>query len=140
MEKLIIIAGSKSDESLAQKGFELCEQLGIKYDFRVFSAHRNLDELLEFLAEVEKENKTEVIIAIAGLSAALPGVVASKVKIPVIGVPVECGALRGVDALLSIVQMPKGVPVATMAIGVPGMLNSIYFAKRILDLKETKNA
>lgn len=139
MKKLLIIAGSKSDESLAQKGFVLCDALKIEYDFRIFSAHRNLDELLEFLKEVEKDDKTQAIICIAGLSAALPGVVASKVEIPVIGVPVECGALRGVDALLSIVQMPKGVPVATMAIGIPGMLNAVHFAKRIFDLKGEKN-
>lgn len=134
MEKLVIIAGSKSDEALVQKGLDLCKELGIKYEFKVFSAHRNLDELLAYLKEVEQARKTKVIIAIAGLSAALPGVVAAKVSIPVIGVPVECGALRGVDALLSIVQMPKGNPVATMAIGTAGMLNSVYFAKKILDL------
>ncbi len=134
MEKLVIIAGSKSDEAFVQKGLDLCNELGIKYEFKVFSAHRNLDDLLTYLKDVEQGGKTKVIIAVAGLSAALPGVVAAKVSIPVIGVPVECGALRGVDALLSIVQMPKGVPVATMAIGTAGMLNSVYFAKRILDL------
>jgi 5-(carboxyamino)imidazole ribonucleotide mutase len=112
----------------------LCQELGIKYDFKVFSAHRNLDELLAYLKDIEQKGKTKVIIAVAGLSAALPGVVAAKVSIPVIGVPVECGALRGVDALLSIVQMPKGNPVATMGIGSAGMLNAVYFAKRILDL------
>lgn len=134
MEKLVIIAGSKSDEAFVQKGLDLCKELGIEYEFKVFSAHRNLDELLSYLKSIEQNGKTKVIIAVAGLAAALPGVVAAKVSIPVIGVPVECGPMNGVDALLSIAQMPKGNPVATMAIGTAGMLNSVYFAKRILDL------
>lgn len=133
MKELLIIAGSKSDERFVEQGLKICEELGIDFEFKIFSAHRNLEELLNFLEEVEKKGKTQVIIAVAGLAAALPGVIAAKVKIPVIGVPVDCGPLKGVDALLSIAQMPKGVPVATMAIGNAGMINSIYFAKRILD-------
>jgi 5-(carboxyamino)imidazole ribonucleotide mutase len=134
MKELIIIAGSKSDEALVKQGLAVCGELKIDFDFKVISAHRNLDELLQYLDEIEKAGETKVIIAVAGLSAALPGVIASKVKIPVIGVPVDGGPLNGIDALLSIVQMPKGVPVATMAIGKAGMINSIHFAKRILDL------
>lgn len=134
MKELVIIAGSKSDESFVEQGLKLCRELGIDYEFKVYSAHRNLEELMGYLTNVEKNGKTKVIVAVAGLAAALPGVVAAKVKIPVIGVPVDCGALNGVDALLSMVQMPKGVPVATMAIGNAGMQNSIHFAKRILDL------
>lgn len=132
MKELLIIAGSKSDEDFVRQGLKLCEELGIEAEFKIFSAHRNLEDLLKYLEAVEKAGKTKVIIAVAGLAAALPGVVAAKVKLPVIGVPVNCGPLNGMDALLSIVQMPKGVPVATMAIGNAGMINSIHFAKRII--------
>lgn len=138
MKEVVVIAGSKSDESFVAQGLKICEELGIDFEFKIFSAHRNLDELIEYLDTVEKNCKTKVIIAVAGLAAALPGVIAAKVKIPVIGVPVDCGPLKGVDALLSIAQMPKGVPVATMAIGTAGMVNSIYFAKRILDIGVSK--
>lgn len=134
MKELVIIAGSNSDETFVEQGLKICEELKIDYEFKIFSAHRNLEELLEYLETIEKNGETKVIVAVAGLSAALPGVVAAKVKLPVIGVPVDCGPLNGVDALLSIAQMPKGVPVATMAIGKAGMINSIYFAKRILNI------
>lgn len=134
MKEVVIIAGSKSDEDFVKQGLKICDELKIDAEFQVFSAHRDLQNLLEYLEKVEKNGKTKVIIAVAGLAAALPGVVAAKVKIPVIGVPVDCGPLNGLDALLSIVQMPKGVPVATMAIGKAGMINSIHFAKRILDI------
>jgi len=132
MKEVVIIAGSKSDEGFVEQGIKLCSELGIGCEFKVYSAHRNLEELLKYLEAVEKNGKTKIIIAVAGLAAALPGVVAAKVKLPVIGVPVNCGPLNGMDALLSIVQMPKGVPVATMAIGNAGMQNAIHFAKRIL--------
>lgn len=133
MKKVVIIAGSKSDEDFVQQGLKVCKELKIDAEFKIFSAHRNLEELLKYLEAIEKNGETKIIIAVAGLAAALPGVIAAKVKIPVIGVPVDCGPLNGIDALLSIAQMPKGVPVATMAIGKAGMINSIYFAKRILD-------
>lgn len=136
MKELVIIAGSKSDENLVNEGLKICKELKIEVEFKVLSAHRDLEKLLKYLEEVEKNGKTKVIVAVAGLAAALPGVVAAKVKVPVIGVPVDGGPLNGIDALLSIVQMPKGLPVATMAIGKAGMINSIHFAKRILDLKE----
>lgn len=135
MKELIIIAGSKSDEEFVSQGLKLAEELKIETEFKIFSAHRDLEALLKYLEEVEHNNKTKVIVAVAGLAAALPGVVAAKVKLPVIGVPVNCGPLNGVDALLSIAQMPKGVPVATMAIGNAGMINSIHFAKRIIELE-----
>lgn len=134
MKELLIIAGSKSDEKFVSQGLKLAKELGIDTEFKIYSAHRNLEELLQYLGEVEQNGKTKVIIAVAGLAAALPGVVAAKVKLPVIGVPVNCGPLNGIDALLSIAQMPKGVPVATMAIGNAGMQNAIHFAKRILDI------
>lgn len=134
MKELVIIAGSKSDEKLVDEGLKICKELNIGVEFKVLSAHRDLEQLLKYLEDIEKEGKAKVIIAVAGLAAALPGVVAAKVKVPVIGVPVDGGPLNGIDALLSIVQMPKGLPVATMAIGKAGMINSIHFAKRILDL------
>ncbi len=132
MKELVIIAGSKSDESFIRPALDLAKELGIEAEFKVYSAHRNLEELIEYLEQVENNAKTKVIVAVAGLAAALPGVVAAKVKLPVIGVPCDVGPLNGFDALLSIVQMPKGVPVATMAIGKAGMLNSIHFAKRLI--------
>lgn len=132
MKEVVIIAGSKSDEEFVQNGLNVCKELGLEAEFKIFSAHRNLEELLKYLEEVEKNGKTKVIVAVAGLAAALPGVVAAKVKLPVIGVPVDCGPLNGMDALLSIAQMPKGVPVATMAIGKAGMINAIHFAHRII--------
>ncbi len=132
MKELVIIAGSKSDESFIQPALDLAKELGIEAEFKVYSAHRNLEELIEYLEQVENNGKTKVIVAVAGLAAALPGVVAAKVKLPVIGVPCDVGPLNGFDALLSIVQMPKGVPVATMAIGKAGILNSVHFAKRLI--------
>ncbi len=134
MEEIIIISGSKSDEEFVNQGLELAKSLSLDVGYYVYSAHRNLEELMEFLTNVEMRGKTKVIIAVAGLAAALPGVVAAKVKIPVIGVPRDVGALNGIDALLSIVQMPGGVPVATMAIGKPGMINSIHYANKIIAL------
>lgn len=138
MKEVVIIAGSKSDEEFVAYGLGVAKELGIDVEFKIYSAHRDLEELLKYLEAVEKSGKTRIIVAVAGLAAALPGVVAAKVKLPVIGVPVDCGPLNGVDALLSIAQMPKGVPVATMAIGKAGMINAIHFASRILNGVKTK--
>jgi phosphoribosylaminoimidazole carboxylase PurE protein len=134
MKEVVIIAGSESDRDFVDPALKLAADLGMDVEFQVYSAHRNLEDLMQYLNKLEAEGGTKVIIAVAGLSAALPGVVAAKVKIPVIGVPRDTGPLNGIDALLSIAQMPKGVPVATMAIGTHGMLNSIHFAKRVLSL------
>jgi phosphoribosylaminoimidazole carboxylase PurE protein len=134
MKEIVIIAGSESDMSLVKPAIELAKELNLDVELQIYSAHRNLDELLDYLTALEKTGTTKVIIAVAGLAAALPGVVAAKVKLPVIGVPVDAGPLNGIDALLSIAQMPRGVPVATMAIGKAGMLNAIYYAERILNL------
>ena len=134
MTDVVIIAGSDSDRTFVEPALKLAEELGIEIEFQIFSAHRNLEELLKYLDTLQS---TKLIIAVAGLSAALPGVVAAKVKIPVIGVPRDVGPLNGVDALLSIAQMPNGVPVATMAIGSHGMLNAVHFASRILNLYPT---
>ena len=132
MKDLLFIIGSNSDQERLAPAVELAGEKKLSLDLHVFSAHRNLTELLEFL-EAEAE-KYRIIIAAAGLSAALPGVVASKVTNPVIGVPLIAGPLSGVDALLSILQLPKGVPVATMGIGKQGVLNAVYLAERILSI------
>jgi 5-(carboxyamino)imidazole ribonucleotide mutase len=132
MKELVVIAGSESDKELVEQGLAYAKDYKIDYEFKIYSAHRDLEVLLQYLDEINKAGTTKVIIAVAGLSAALPGVVAAKVKIPVIGVPVETGPLNGFDALLSIVQMPKGVPVACMGIGKHGMINAVLYAAKIL--------
>lgn len=132
MAEVVIVSGSESDNEFVKPALELAESINLDVQHVVYSAHRNLEELLKYLDELSDKAETKVIIAVAGLAAALPGIIAAKVKIPVIGVPRDVGPLNGMDALLSIVQMPKGVPVASMAIGSPGMLNAIHFAARIL--------
>lgn len=136
MPEVLIIAGSKSDREFVKQALDLFESWSIEYEFRVYSAHRNLLELTDYMKNLSSEFK--VVIAVAGLAAALPGVIASLTSLPVIGVPRDVGPLNGIDALLSIVQMPKGVPVGTMGIGNHGMKNAAYFAKRILDLEAKK--
>ncbi len=129
MDEVTIIIGSENDTPLMEPLKETLDNLKIKYSLKVYSAHRNLIELIEFL----KTNKTKVYITAAGLAAALPGVVSSQVKEPVIGVPLAVGELNGIDALLAILQMPKGVPVATMGIGRQGLINAGLLAGRILE-------
>ncbi|WP_129408001.1 5-(carboxyamino)imidazole ribonucleotide mutase [Marinitoga lauensis] len=133
MSKVLIIAGSESDREFVKQALTLFDEWSVEYEFKIFSAHRNLLELTEYMKNLSSEFK--VVIAVAGLAAALPGVVASLTSLPVIGVPRDVGPLNGIDALLSIVQMPKGVPVGTMGIGNHGMKNAAYFAKRILDVE-----
>ena len=133
MKDILLIIGSESDRVRIEPAVELMAEENLSYDVRVYSAHRNLPELLAFLDREGKEYA--VIIAAAGLSAALPGVIASRVSQPVIGVPLVAGALAGVDALLSILQLPKGIPVATMGIGKQGCLNAVYLAQRILSVR-----
>lgn len=128
MEEVTVIIGSENDKPLLQPLEETLNSSKINYSIHVYSAHRNLNELLDFL----KNNKTKIYITAAGLSAALPGVVASQVKEPVIGIPLAVGELKGIDALLSILQMPKGVPVATMGIGKQGLINAGILAGKIL--------
>ncbi len=123
--KISLILGSKSDMEVAEKAVEVLEENGISYDLQILSAHRNPDELDRYV----RSCGADVIIAIAGMSAALPGVVASKTDKPVIGVPVS-GKLMGVDALLSMVQMPSGVPVAV--VGIDNGVNAALLALRIL--------
>ncbi|MCD6417820.1 AIR carboxylase family protein [bacterium] len=131
--KVAIVQGSKSDEALGSVAAEILKGYEIDFDRFVISAHRNPEKLNKFCAAASE--KYVVIIAIAGLSAALPGAIAARTKIPVIGVPADVGPLRGVDALLSIAQMPSGVPVATMGIGVSGAKNAAHLAARIFKIK-----
>jgi len=129
MVEVAILSGSASDAAIAERVAAVLQQQGITYDSRVISAHREPALLDEYL----QESDCKVFIAIAGLSAALPGVIASKTDRPVIGVPVS-GKLMGFDALLSIVQMPKGVPVA--CVGVDNGENAALLAVRILQIRE----
>jgi 5-(carboxyamino)imidazole ribonucleotide mutase len=130
MKDVLFIIGSESDRTSVEPGLELLAEKRITFDLKVISAHRNLEELVAFLKQ--EESGYRVVIAAAGLSAALPGVVASLVKLPVIGVPLVSGSLSGIDALLSVLQLPKGVPVATMGIGSQGVLNAVLLVERIL--------
>lgn len=132
MQSLVgLIMGSKSDwETMAHTAHTL-DALGVPYEVRVVSAHRTPDLLWEYAATAE-ERGLEVIIAGAGGAAHLPGMAAAKTALPVLGVPVESKAMRGVDSLLSIVQMPAGVPVATLAIGRAGAINAALLATAIL--------
>ena len=130
MKDVLFIIGSESDTAAVEPGLALLSEKGMSFDLKVISAHRNLEELVSFLKREEAGYR--VIIAAAGLSAALPGVVASLVQRPVIGVPLVSGALSGIDALLSILQLPRGVPVATMGIGKQGVLNAVLLAERML--------
>lgn len=128
MNDVTVIIGSENDKPLLEPMEHKLKELNISYEIFVYSAHRNLPELLDFL----NKNKTKVYITAAGLAAALPGVVASQVKEPVIGIPLCVGEMKGIDALMSILQMPKGVPLATMGIGKQGIINAALFAGRIL--------
>ena len=131
MRKIAIIMGSESDKPVVEEALPFLEYFGIQTELFVRSAHRTPELVQEFATNAEK-NKFEVIIACAGMAAHLPGVVAAFTKLPVIGVPLEAGPLKGQDALYSIVQMPAGVPVATMAIGKAGVRNAAIFAAQII--------
>lgn len=133
MPQVLIIIGSKSDMQYADKCRAALAELGIENDLEISSAHRQPDRTDE-IAKKAAESGYEVIICMAGLSAALPGVVAARTDLPVIGVPLPA-ALEGLDALLAIAQLPGGVPVATMGIGNAGAKNAAMLAARILALK-----
>jgi 5-(carboxyamino)imidazole ribonucleotide mutase len=130
-----IIMGSRSDWSTLAPAAELLTALGVPFEARVVSAHRTPDWMFEYASTAESRG-LKVIIAAAGGAAHLPGMVASKTLLPVLGVPVPATVLQGVDALLSIVQMPKGVPVGTLAIGEPGAANAALLAAEILALEQ----
>ena len=133
--KIIICMGSQSDWDTMQHAKDILEQLGISSDARIISAHRTPDRLSEFAKSAHSQG-VEVIIAGAGGAAHLPGMIASHTHLPVLGVPVESKSLKGMDSLLSIVQMPAGVPVGTLAIGVAGAKNAALFAAQILSLSD----
>ena len=126
-----VIMGSKSDLKYMGAAAELLEELGVPHEVKIVSAHRTPDWMFEYASSAE-ERGLEVIIAAAGGSAHLPGMVAAKTVLPVLGVPIPATALVGVDALLSIVQMPKGIPVGTLAIGEPGAANAALLAASIV--------
>jgi 5-(carboxyamino)imidazole ribonucleotide mutase len=139
--KVAIIMGSQSDYSTMQYCKKVLKILKIKHEIKIVSAHRTPDRMYEFAKTAEKNN-ISVIIAGAGGSAHLPGMIAALTRIPVIGVPIESKKLKGLDSLLSIAQMPKGIPVGTVAIGKDGAINAGLFAASIIsvsDLKSRKN-
>jgi len=131
--RVLIILGSKSDEEAMAGCLALLDKFGIGYTFEICSAHRNPTKTANLAGAAEAQGY-KVIIAAAGMSAALPGVVAAHTSLPVIGVPMSGSALNGVDALYSIAQMPAGVPVAAMAIGGHGAKNAAVLAARIIGL------
>ena len=126
-----VIMGSKNDLKVMSAAVDLLAELEIPHEVRVVSAHRTPDWMFEY-AESAESRGIEVIIAAAGGAAHLPGMVAAKSVVPVLGVPIPATALQGVDALLSIVQMPRGVPVGTLAIGEPGAANAALLAAAIV--------
>jgi 5-(carboxyamino)imidazole ribonucleotide mutase len=131
-----IIMGSASDWETLQPAAELLTQLGIGHEVKVVSAHRTPDLLFEYAAAAEARG-LQAIIAGAGGAAHLPGMTAAKTRVPVLGVPVQSRALNGLDSLLSIVQMPRGIPVATFAIGAAGAANAALFAAAIVALNDS---
>lgn len=132
-----VIMGSKSDWDTMRLASDTLTQLGIPNESRVISAHRAPDALIEYVGKAESQG-LRVFIAGAGGAAHLPGVIAAKTSLPVLGVPIQSKSLQGLDSLLSIVQMPKGVPVGTLAIGEAGATNAALFAAAILALSDSK--
>ena len=134
MPLVAVVMGSKSDTESLNPTLDVLKQLGIEYEVSIISAHRTPEKAREYGLSARSRG-IEVIIAAAGGAAHLPGVLASWTTIPVIGVPLASSEMKGVDALYSIVQMPAGIPVATVAIGTAGAKNAAYLAAEILGLK-----
>jgi len=134
-----VIMGSKSDWPTMERAATLLDELGVSYEVEVVSAHRTPDKLFNYAKNAQARG-LKVIIAGAGGAAHLPGMAASQTNLPVLGVPIESQALKGMDSLLSIVQMPAGVPVATLAIGKAGAANAAILAAQILALSDTSIA
>ena len=132
-----IIMGSQSDYSTMKYTEDTLNYLKIRFDTKIISAHRTPKRLFEFAKKAEK-NKVSIIIAGAGGSAHLPGMIAAITHIPVLGVPIESKKLKGLDSLLSIVQMPKGIPVGTLAIGKDGAINAALYASSIMALRDNQ--
>ena len=133
--KVAIIMGSESDAEEMKPASEVLNELGIKNESRVISAHRTPDRLREYILNAEK-NGVKVFIGGAGMAAALPGVIAAHTHLPVLGVPIESKSLKGMDSLLSIAQMPPGIPVGTLAIGSAGSINAGLLAASILSVSD----
>ena len=133
--KVVVLMGSSSDESVMKECAEYLDRFGIPFEIHIMSAHRNPEEVDAFARNAE-ENGIRVIIAGAGMAAHLPGVLASRTLLPVIGVPLEASSLKGQDSLYSIVQMPPGIPVATVSIGSAGAKNAAVLAAEILALND----
>ena len=134
--KVAIVMGSQSDYSTMKYTVNVLKILKIKHETKIVSAHRTPNRMFEFAKKAEKNN-ISVIIAGAGGSAHLPGMIAALTRIPVIGVPIESKKLKGLDSLLSIVQMPKGIPVGTVAIGIDGAINAALLSASILSVSDT---
>jgi phosphoribosylaminoimidazole carboxylase PurE protein len=134
-KKVLIIAGSKSDSDAVERTEEYLKKLEIGFTTEYSSAHRDPDRTASLAKEAETRGY-RVVVCLAGMSAALPGVVAAHTNLPVIGVPLEGSALNGIDAMMSVVQMPPGIPVAAVAVGKPGAANAAILAARILALSD----
>jgi phosphoribosylaminoimidazole carboxylase PurE protein len=137
MAKISILMGSQSDLETVSESVNVLKEFKADFEVRVLSAHRTPKEVAKYVESAPKKG-TKVFIAAAGMSAALAGVVASHTTLPVIGIPIETKTLKGLDSLLSTVQMPPGIPVACMAIGKSGAKNAALFALEILALSEPK--
>ncbi len=137
VNKVSIIMGSQSDYKIMKLCEKTLKNLGVSFETRIISAHRTPKRMYEYALNVEKKN-ISVIIAGAGGSAHLPGMIAALTHIPVLGVPIESKKLKGLDSLLSIAQMPKGIPVGTLAIGEDGAMNAALLAASIIGLKNSQ--
>ncbi len=135
--KVAIVMGSQSDYKTMKLAEKILKKIGIKYETKIVSAHRTPKRMYEF-SKSAKKNKFGVIIAGAGGSAHLPGMISALTTVPVLGVPIESKKLKGLDSLLSIVQMPKGIPVGTFAIGEDGAINAALFAAAIISNNDFK--
>jgi len=137
MIQVAVIMGSASDQEIMSHGLRLLDYFAIPYESTILSAHRNPNRLDSYLAETQGKG-VRVYIAAAGMAAHLAGAIASRTVLPVVGVPLASSDLKGMDALLSTVQMPSGIPVATMAIGKAGAENAAVLAARILALSDSE--
>ena len=137
VNKISIIMGSQSDYKIMKLCEKTLKNLGVLFETKIISAHRTPKRMYEYASNVEKRN-ISVIIAGAGGSAHLPGMIAALTHVPVLGVPIESKKLKGLDSLLSIVQMPKGIPVGTLAIGEDGAINAALLAAAIMGIKRSK--
>jgi phosphoribosylaminoimidazole carboxylase PurE protein len=135
--KVLVLMGSDSDLPIMQETEKVLKEFKVSYSITITSAHRSPDRTIKLIREAEK-NGVEVIIAGAGSAAHLAGVIAAHTIVPVIGVPINSSPLNGIDALFSTVQMPPGIPVATMAVGKGGAINAALFAVQILSIKDRR--